>query len=113
LVYLEPGARTTVADGAVEIEVDRFSRAHDSAQSPDNAKHLVMSMQAFPVPAGKTVTIEVEMAARKLNGKFGRSPRRLYPNCDAVRAADKAPLLRGQPGYRSALDRDGDGRACE
>jgi hypothetical protein len=36
-----------------------------------------------------------------------------YPNCAAVRAAGKAPLLRGQPGYRPALDRDGDGKACE
>lgn len=36
-----------------------------------------------------------------------------YANCDAVRAAGKAPLLRGQPGYRSGLDRDGDGVACE
>jgi predicted phage tail protein len=36
-----------------------------------------------------------------------------YPNCDAVRAAGKAPLLAGQPGYRSGLDRDGDGVACE
>lgn len=36
-----------------------------------------------------------------------------YGSCAAVRAAGKAPLLRGQPGYRSALDRDGDGVACE
>jgi hypothetical protein len=36
-----------------------------------------------------------------------------YPNCDAVRAAGRAPLLRGQPGYRPGLDRDGDGIACE
>ncbi len=36
-----------------------------------------------------------------------------YANCDAVRAAGKAPLYRGQPGYRSGLDRDGDGVACE
>lgn len=36
-----------------------------------------------------------------------------YPNCAAVRAAGKSPLLRGQPGYRAGLDRDGDGRACE
>lgn len=36
-----------------------------------------------------------------------------YANCDAVRAAGKAPLLRGQPGYSSSLDRDGDGIACE
>lgn len=36
-----------------------------------------------------------------------------YKNCDAVRAAGKAPLYRGQPGYDSHLDRDGDGIACE
>ncbi|WP_235514658.1 excalibur calcium-binding domain-containing protein [Deinococcus sp. Leaf326] len=36
-----------------------------------------------------------------------------YANCAAVRAAGKAPLVRGQPGYSTKLDRDGDGRACE
>jgi hypothetical protein len=36
-----------------------------------------------------------------------------YANCAAVRAAGKAPLYRRQPGYRSGLDRDGDGVACE
>ena len=36
-----------------------------------------------------------------------------YANCAAVRSAGKAPLLRGQPGYSSSLDRDGDGVACE
>jgi hypothetical protein len=36
-----------------------------------------------------------------------------YPNCTAVRAAGKAPLHRGDPGYRSGLDRDKDGLACD
>lgn len=36
-----------------------------------------------------------------------------YKNCDAARAAGAAPLYRGGPGYRSKLDRDGDGVACE
>jgi hypothetical protein len=36
-----------------------------------------------------------------------------YANCAAARAAGKAPLYRGQPGYRAALDRDDDGVACE
>lgn len=36
-----------------------------------------------------------------------------YANCDAVRAAGAAPLYRGQPGYSTTLDRDGDGIACE
>jgi hypothetical protein len=36
-----------------------------------------------------------------------------YANCAAARAAGAAPLYRGEPGYRSGLDRDGDGVACE
>ena len=36
-----------------------------------------------------------------------------YENCAAARAAGVAPLLTGQGGYRSGLDGDGDGIACE
>jgi hypothetical protein len=36
-----------------------------------------------------------------------------YPGCNAVRAAHKAPLYAGQPGYRIGMDGDGDGIACE
>jgi phosphatidylserine/phosphatidylglycerophosphate/cardiolipin synthase-like enzyme len=36
-----------------------------------------------------------------------------YASCADVRAAGKAPLHRGEPGYSSNLDRDGDGVACE
>ncbi|MHC6593236.1 GmrSD restriction endonuclease domain-containing protein [Arthrobacter sp. C152] len=36
-----------------------------------------------------------------------------YANCAAARAAGAAPLYAGQAGYRSALDRDSDGIACE
>ena len=36
-----------------------------------------------------------------------------YANCDAVRAAGAAPIRRGDPGYASKLDRDGDGIGCE
>ncbi|RJQ76109.1 excinuclease ABC subunit C [Pseudonocardiaceae bacterium YIM PH 21723] len=36
-----------------------------------------------------------------------------YANCTAAKQAGAAPLYRGQPGYRAALDRDNDGVACE
>jgi hypothetical protein len=36
-----------------------------------------------------------------------------YPNCAAARAAGAAPLWRGEPGYGTHLDRDGDGIPCE
>ncbi|MGG0185593.1 excalibur calcium-binding domain-containing protein [Bacillus rhizoplanae] len=36
-----------------------------------------------------------------------------YKNCSEVRAAGKAPLHAGDPGYSHKLDKDGDGIACE
>lgn len=36
-----------------------------------------------------------------------------YAGCEEVRAAGKAPLHAGQPGYRPGMDGDGDGVACE
>ena len=36
-----------------------------------------------------------------------------YQNCTAARGAGAAPIYQGQPGYRSQLDRDHDGVACE
>lgn len=36
-----------------------------------------------------------------------------YANCSAVKAAGAAPIRRGDPGYSTSLDRDGDGVACE
>ena len=36
-----------------------------------------------------------------------------YPNCSWARTFGAAPISRGEPGYRSKLDADDDGIACE
>ena len=36
-----------------------------------------------------------------------------WPALDAARAAGAAPVHRGDPGYGSHLDREGDGIGCE
>ena len=41
------------------------------------------------------------------------APSAYYANCTEARAAGVTPLYRGDPGYRSGLDRDNDGIACE
>ena len=40
-------------------------------------------------------------------------PPTYYRNCAAAHAAGVYSISRGAPGYRSALDADNDGRACE
>ena len=36
-----------------------------------------------------------------------------YSGCNEARAAGKAPIYAGQPGYRAEMDGDGDDIACE
>lgn len=60
-----------------------------------------------PVQAPPTqVRVEKPVAEPKPEMSF-------FKNCDAARAAGAAPLHRGDAGYRSGLDRDDDGVACE
>lgn len=64
---------------------------------------LTLAAIALPLPA------DAQRAKR-------RPPARSevhYANCSQARAAGAAPIRRGEPGYRPALDRDNDGIACE
>lgn len=54
------------------------------------------------------------VAASRTNRVQGSSSNSVYfRNCREARAAGAAPIYRGQPGYRSGMDGDGDGIACE
>lgn len=66
----------------------------------------VVSTPAPATPAPTTATVVQQTSQPPVQNVY-------YANCAAVRAAGKAPLYRGDPGYRSGLDRDGDGVACE
>ena len=57
-----------------------------------------------PAPAPAPV-VPAAPTAPSNNGPFA--------NCDAVRAAGRAPILAGQPGFEQKFDRDGDGVGCE
>jgi len=64
-----------------------------------------------PVPAPRPAPAPVP-APRPVPAP-GTVPGVTYANCTEARAAGVTPLHRGQPGYSSKLDRDGDGIACE
>lgn len=66
---------------------------------------------AAPRPAAPRPAAPAPPAATDPPASGGGSA--YYENCDAARAAGAAPIMRGAPGYRSALDRDDDGVACE
>lgn len=86
-------APTTTAEATVE--------ASSTAPKPSPTTVAPTAAKPSPKPSPKPTARKTTAAAV------------YYKNCDAVRAAGKAPLLRGEPGYRTGLDRDLDGEACE
>ncbi|WP_236553920.1 DUF1294 domain-containing protein [Sphingorhabdus sp. 109] len=64
----------------------------------------------FYEPGGLSTPVQAEEVQT-----FAQRPQShaYYPNCSTARSAGVAPLYRGDPGYRSPLDRDNDGIACE
>jgi micrococcal nuclease len=65
------------------------------------------TQRAGAAPPTSVATITTAPAATDSAGAV------YYSSCAQVRAAGKAPLLRGQPGYRSGLDGDHNGVACQ
>lgn len=71
------------------------------------------STTAEPTPE-QTVDAPVEEPAPEPPAQPEPAPQQAYySSCREAKAAGAAPLYRGDPGYRSGLDRDGDGVACE
>ncbi len=64
-------------------------------------------------PAPPAAEAEVFVPAPQPVAGPGIPVAQYFENCAAARAAGAAPLYRGEPGYRSNLDRDDDGVACE
>lgn len=62
------------------------------------------------IPAAVQSTVQF---SRDLNREHRPMPGAYFRNCSEARAAGVAPLYAGEPGYRSDMDGDDDGIACE
>lgn len=71
----------------------------------------------YPIKLGggpeKSVTPSAQSGKPAAKPAAGSDAATSYRNCDAVRAAGRAPIRTGDPGYSRKLDRDGDGVGCE
>ena len=59
---------------------------------------------------GVILTLPMAGAAKK---KSGENSTVYFKSCKEARAAGYSDIKKGEPGYSSKLDRDGDGIACE
>ncbi|MGZ4567105.1 MAG: GmrSD restriction endonuclease domain-containing protein [Blastococcus sp.] len=89
--------------GGVVAQLPVASPAPAPAPAPRPAPAPAPAPRPAPAPAPRPAPAPAPAPA----------PGVVYANCAAARAAGVAPLHRGEPGYSSKLDRDGDGIACE
>lgn len=98
---------TTTVESTTTSEAPTFTDYEDPI-TPDLTTPPVPAYTPPPTPA---FTPPPEPAYTPPPPAEGGS--QYFANCSAARAAGQAPLYRGDPGYSSKLDRDGDGVACE
>lgn len=99
-----------------KAEEERAARERaEQEQAAQQAAAEQAARQAAEQAAQEQARQAAEQAARQQAQMQALAPDAnvVYPNCAAVRAAGRAPLYAGEPGYHPALDRDHDGIACE
>ena len=97
---------TGVKDSTAEKTTESEQTEQQTEQSAEQAQQNQQTTQApVPEPAPAPAPAPAPQPAPQQDV--------YYQNCTAARAAGAAPIYQGQPGYRSQLDRDHDGVACE
>lgn len=91
---------STVTPTPVTTTVTAAAAANAGAGAGAGADVVVPAPEPEPAPAPQPLVAQPPSST-------------YYKNCSEAKAAGVAPLYAGQPGYRSALDRDNDGVACE
>ncbi|MBI4319966.1 MAG: thermonuclease family protein [Chloroflexi bacterium] len=106
-----------VGEAMINAELLRLGYAQASAYPPDvKYQDRFRELEREARAAGRglwAVRPERTAPATKAPEAAPKESEVYYANCEAAKRAGATPLYRGQPGYRAALDGDGDGVACE
>lgn len=104
-----------VAAAAAKAAAEQAARQQAAAiAAARQAKKAYDDEQAqLRAAAAARAAASAQAAAAAAKAEAAKPAPVYYANCDAVQAAGAAPLHRGSPGYRSALDSNGNGVACE
>lgn len=96
-----------------QLTVDAIEKNFLQSYIRTNCPDLrIAPWETVPVSTS-TNTVAPTAPPATVNTDGGTSGSVYYANCTEARAAGAAPILVGEPGYRTALDRDKDGIACE
>ena len=123
----QTGTSTTIAPVPSSTFVPRVTRtptpSSTRVNTPSPTRVNTPSPTPTPEPQWVAATTEPEPAPPEPEPEPVQQPEPPAPpppapnvyfaNCSEARAAGAAPMRQGDPGYRSQLDRDHDGIACE
>lgn len=106
--------------GGMAIALPQFSTAYMEYETRARDMGLGIWASRFDKPADYRAANPREVVVPTRRSALTAAPARqlqrrevYYRNCTEARAAGAAPIYRGQPGYRTEMDGDNDGIACE
>lgn len=88
-------------------------KAEEEKKAAEEQAKQQAEQEAQQQAAAEEAARQAQQQAEQQQAQQQQQANTYYPNCTAAKAAGAAPLYRGQPGYSTKLDRDGDGVACE
>lgn len=112
-------AQKAAAEAAAKAKAEAAAKVKAEAEAAARAE--AARIDAEQAAAAEVARVAAEQAAAQEAARLEAARQAAevqkptsvyYENCTAVRAAGAAPIFAGDPGYRSALDRDGDGQGC-
>lgn len=96
-----------------KAEEEAAQKAEEEKKAAEEQARQQAEQQAQQQAAAEEAARQAQQQAEQQQAQQQQQASTYYPNCTAAKAAGAAPLYRGQPGYSTKLDRDGDGVACE
>lgn len=96
-----------------KAEEEAAQKAEEEKKAAEEQARQQAEQQAQQQAAAEEAARQAQQQAEQQQAQQQQQANTYYPNCTAAKAAGAAPLYRGQPGYSTKLDRDGDGVACE
>ena len=124
----EAKTKAELKEKEMKAEEERKKKADEEkmkeaeAKRDENSKKPVQSVPSQPRPRATPQPNRIQPQATPQPNRAQPQPAPQptpppidvsFKNCQQVRAAGRAPIHAGQPGYGRHLDRDGDGVACE
>ena len=96
-----------------KAEEEAARKAEEEKKAAEEQAKQQAEQEAQQQAATEEAARQAQQQAEQQQAQQQQQANTYYPNCTAAKAAGAAPLYRGQPGYSTKLDRDGDGVACE